>query len=193
MEFFSYYCIYLEKAQQGSNFLNSNCRKLKMISLLMCKTSFSKLKAKDDCSLLYASLFKLYMVLIIHAPAYNVCFLSSFQVSLVLYAAGLKSHSQSSSLKPHVTGDFIHDWYRNTISHVLSSHFTVYSCLFLLWKANIFIEFYKLFLGQFCFEESGTLMQLSFFYFLLYRYQAMFDAHRQDNNYMLFLDISTKN
>ncbi|CAL9048756.1 unnamed protein product [Musa banksii] len=65
----------------------------------------------NDCSLLYVSLFKLYMVLIIHAPAYNVCFLSSFQVSLVLYAAGLKSRSQSSSLKPHVTGDFIHDWW----------------------------------------------------------------------------------
>ncbi|CAL9174140.1 unnamed protein product [Musa hybrid cultivar] len=34
-----------------------------------------------------------------------------FVVSLVLYAAGLKSRSQSSSLKPHVTGDFIHDWW----------------------------------------------------------------------------------
>ncbi|RWV97013.1 hypothetical protein GW17_00040229, partial [Ensete ventricosum] len=58
----------------------------------------------------------------------SATFIFSVFVSLVLYAAGLKSRSQSSSFKPHVTGDFIHDWYHNTISHVLSSHFTVYSC-----------------------------------------------------------------
>ncbi|RWW62806.1 hypothetical protein BHE74_00030055, partial [Ensete ventricosum] len=68
-------------------------------------------------------------------------------VSLVLYAAGLKSRSQSSSFKPHVTGDFIHDWYHNTISHVLSSHFTVYSCgleynlILISWDLTSIIEY----------------------------------------------------
>ncbi|CAD5182951.1 unnamed protein product [Musa acuminata subsp. malaccensis] len=41
----------------------------------------------------------------------SATFIFSLFVSLVLYAAGLKSRSQSSSLKPHVTGDFIHDWW----------------------------------------------------------------------------------
>ncbi|KAG6496568.1 hypothetical protein ZIOFF_044436 [Zingiber officinale] len=37
--------------------------------------------------------------------------LTLFQVSLILYATGLKSKNQSSSLRPHVTGDFVHDWW----------------------------------------------------------------------------------
>ncbi|KAJ8493378.1 hypothetical protein OPV22_015099 [Ensete ventricosum] len=41
----------------------------------------------------------------------SATFIFSVFVSLVLYAAGLKSRSQSSSFKPHVTGDFIHDWW----------------------------------------------------------------------------------
>lgn len=36
---------------------------------------------------------------------------SKCQVTFVLYAAGLKSTSQSSSLKPHISGKFVHDWY----------------------------------------------------------------------------------
>ncbi|KAL7264882.1 hypothetical protein ACSBR1_002772 [Camellia fascicularis] len=35
----------------------------------------------------------------------------SFLVTLVLYVAGCKSHDQGSSLKPHVSGNLIHDWW----------------------------------------------------------------------------------
>ncbi|XP_073106598.1 delta(14)-sterol reductase isoform X4 [Elaeis guineensis] len=41
----------------------------------------------------------------------STTFMFSLFVSLVLYAAGLKSCSQSSSLKAHATGNFIHDWW----------------------------------------------------------------------------------
>ncbi|XP_008776566.2 delta(14)-sterol reductase [Phoenix dactylifera] len=41
----------------------------------------------------------------------STTFIFSLFVCLVLYAAGLKSCSQCSSLKPHVTGNFIHDWW----------------------------------------------------------------------------------
>ncbi|KAF8397817.1 hypothetical protein HHK36_016741 [Tetracentron sinense] len=37
--------------------------------------------------------------------------LENMMVALVLYAAGCKSHDQGSSLKPHVTGNLIHDWW----------------------------------------------------------------------------------
>ncbi|KAF9680169.1 hypothetical protein SADUNF_Sadunf06G0093100 [Salix dunnii] len=37
--------------------------------------------------------------------------LLSLTVALALYAAGCKSRNQSSSLKPHVTGNLIHDWW----------------------------------------------------------------------------------
>lgn len=33
------------------------------------------------------------------------------QVTLVLYFSGCKSQSKGSSLKPHVSGNLIHDWY----------------------------------------------------------------------------------
>ncbi|XP_043691303.1 delta(14)-sterol reductase isoform X1 [Telopea speciosissima] len=38
-------------------------------------------------------------------------FIFSFIATLVLYAAGCKSRDQGSSLKPHVTRNFIHDWW----------------------------------------------------------------------------------
>nr|WEU38176.1 sterol C-14 reductase [Paris polyphylla] len=41
----------------------------------------------------------------------STTFIFSLIVSLLLYAAGKNSRNQSSSLKPHVTGDFIHDWW----------------------------------------------------------------------------------
>lgn len=34
-----------------------------------------------------------------------------FQVSFALYVVGTKSHHKSSSLRPHVSGSFIQDWY----------------------------------------------------------------------------------
>lgn len=40
-----------------------------------------------------------------------VTFIFGFLISLVLYAAGCKSKDQGSSLKPHVTGNVIHDWW----------------------------------------------------------------------------------
>ncbi|XP_028099758.1 delta(14)-sterol reductase isoform X2 [Camellia sinensis] len=39
----------------------------------------------------------------------SAAFILSFLVTLVLYVAGRKSHDQGSSLKPHVTGNLIHD------------------------------------------------------------------------------------
>lgn len=43
------------------------------------------------------------------------CFCSSlaykWQVALSLYFSGCKSRSKGSSLKPHISGDLIHDWY----------------------------------------------------------------------------------
>ncbi|CAL5334595.1 unnamed protein product [Camellia sinensis] len=41
----------------------------------------------------------------------SAAFILSFLVTLVLYVAGRKSHDQGSSLKPHVTGNLIHDWW----------------------------------------------------------------------------------
>lgn len=41
----------------------------------------------------------------------STTFIFSLFVSLVLHAAGFKSCNQTSSLKPHVTGNFIHDWW----------------------------------------------------------------------------------
>ncbi|XP_077230693.1 ergosterol biosynthesis ERG4/ERG24 family [Tasmannia lanceolata] len=41
----------------------------------------------------------------------SATFVFSLLVSLVLYAAGCRSHDQCSSLKPHVTGNLIHDWW----------------------------------------------------------------------------------
>lgn len=41
----------------------------------------------------------------------SATFIFSFLVTLVLYAAGSKSRNQSSSLKPCVTGNLIHDWW----------------------------------------------------------------------------------
>ncbi|XP_052172043.1 delta(14)-sterol reductase [Diospyros lotus] len=41
----------------------------------------------------------------------STTFIFSFLVTLVLYVAGCRSHDQSSSLKPHVTGILIHDWW----------------------------------------------------------------------------------
>ncbi|XP_010278239.1 PREDICTED: delta(14)-sterol reductase [Nelumbo nucifera] len=35
----------------------------------------------------------------------------SFLVTLALYVAGRNSHDQGSSLKPHITGNIIHDWW----------------------------------------------------------------------------------
>jgi hypothetical protein len=35
----------------------------------------------------------------------------SFEVSVILYIAGTNSHKTSASLKPHVTGKSIDDWY----------------------------------------------------------------------------------
>jgi hypothetical protein len=41
-----------------------------------------------------------------------ICFCYwSFEVSVILYIAGTNSHKISASLKPHVTGKFIDDWY----------------------------------------------------------------------------------
>ncbi|KAJ9181446.1 hypothetical protein P3X46_009578 [Hevea brasiliensis] len=41
----------------------------------------------------------------------STTFIFSVLVSLVPYAAGCNSQNQSSSLKPHVTGSLIHDWW----------------------------------------------------------------------------------
>ncbi|KAB1221278.1 Delta(14)-sterol reductase [Morella rubra] len=41
----------------------------------------------------------------------SATFVFSFLVTLVLYAAGCKSSNQGSSLKPHLTGNLIHDWW----------------------------------------------------------------------------------
>ncbi|KAI7997896.1 Delta(14)-sterol reductase [Camellia lanceoleosa] len=38
----------------------------------------------------------------------------SFLVTLSLYMAGCRSRDQGSSLKPHVTGNLIHDWWFGT-------------------------------------------------------------------------------
>ncbi|KAJ6699282.1 DELTA(14)-STEROL REDUCTASE [Salix purpurea] len=40
----------------------------------------------------------------------SATFIFSFLVALALYAAGCKSRNRSSSLKPYVTGNLIHDW-----------------------------------------------------------------------------------
>ncbi|KAL6988349.1 Delta(14)-sterol reductase [Sarracenia purpurea var. burkii] len=41
----------------------------------------------------------------------STTFIFSFLVTLVLYVAGQRSHEQGSSLKPHFTGNLIHDWW----------------------------------------------------------------------------------
>ncbi|GLT63191.1 hypothetical protein SLA2020_357720 [Shorea laevis] len=41
----------------------------------------------------------------------SATFVFSFLVTLALYASGCSSRSQGSSLKPHVTGNLIHDWW----------------------------------------------------------------------------------
>ncbi|XP_042403642.1 delta(14)-sterol reductase-like isoform X1 [Zingiber officinale] len=41
----------------------------------------------------------------------STTFILSLIVSLILYVVGLKSKNQSSSLRPHATGDFVHDWW----------------------------------------------------------------------------------
>ncbi|KAL5974557.1 hypothetical protein ACLOJK_031227 [Asimina triloba] len=41
----------------------------------------------------------------------SATFVFSLLVSLVLYVAGCQSRDQGSSLKPHITGNFIHDWW----------------------------------------------------------------------------------
>uniref|UniRef100_A0A2N9HPH1 Delta(14)-sterol reductase n=1 Tax=Fagus sylvatica TaxID=28930 RepID=A0A2N9HPH1_FAGSY len=41
----------------------------------------------------------------------STTFVFSFIVTSVLYAAGCKSSNQGSSLKPHLTGNLLHDWW----------------------------------------------------------------------------------
>ncbi|KAK8489703.1 hypothetical protein V6N13_093070 [Hibiscus sabdariffa] len=41
----------------------------------------------------------------------STCLIFSLVVASILYVVGCKSRSQSSSLKPHFTGNFIDDWY----------------------------------------------------------------------------------
>ncbi|KAK2387937.1 Delta(14)-sterol reductase [Trifolium repens] len=41
----------------------------------------------------------------------STTFILSILVTLVLYISGCKSKSKSSSLKPHITGNLIHDWW----------------------------------------------------------------------------------
>ncbi|XVF55643.1 hypothetical protein PTKIN_Ptkin06aG0052900 [Pterospermum kingtungense] len=41
----------------------------------------------------------------------SATFIFSFLVMLVLYISGCRSHSKGSSLKPHITGNLIHDWW----------------------------------------------------------------------------------
>ncbi|TXG57770.1 hypothetical protein EZV62_015599 [Acer yangbiense] len=41
----------------------------------------------------------------------STTFIFSVLVTLVLYAAGRRSHNQGSSLKAHITGNVIHDWW----------------------------------------------------------------------------------
>ncbi|KAK9158789.1 hypothetical protein Scep_005363 [Stephania cephalantha] len=41
----------------------------------------------------------------------SATFLFSIVVTLLLYVAGRMSHNRSSSLKPHISGNFIHDWW----------------------------------------------------------------------------------
>ncbi|XP_072978221.1 delta(14)-sterol reductase [Typha angustifolia] len=61
-------------------------------------------------------------------------FIFSLFVSLVLYAAGSSSRSQSSSLKPHVTGNFIHDWWFGV---QLNPHFMGVDLKFFLIRAGM--------------------------------------------------------
>lgn len=41
----------------------------------------------------------------------STTFIFSFLVALILYFSGCKSQSKSSSLKPHISGNLIHDWW----------------------------------------------------------------------------------
>ncbi|KAK4783038.1 hypothetical protein SAY86_007412 [Trapa natans] len=41
----------------------------------------------------------------------SATFIFSILVALVLYAVGIRTRSQSSSLKPHVSGNYVHDWW----------------------------------------------------------------------------------
>ncbi|KAK8663034.1 hypothetical protein V6N13_024915 [Hibiscus sabdariffa] len=41
----------------------------------------------------------------------STTFIFSFLTMVVLYAAGCRSRSKGSSLKPHITGNLIHDWW----------------------------------------------------------------------------------
>ncbi|KAK4755248.1 hypothetical protein SAY87_009005 [Trapa incisa] len=41
----------------------------------------------------------------------SATFICCILVTLALYAGGVKSKSQTSSLKPHISGNFVHDWW----------------------------------------------------------------------------------
>jgi hypothetical protein len=58
-----------------------------------------------------------------------------FQVSFALYFVGLQSRHKSSSLKPHVSGNFMQDWYKqNSTSWLICEKmFVLFSHFKFLW------------------------------------------------------------
>ncbi|KAL1321886.1 delta(14)-sterol reductase isoform X1 [Arachis ipaensis] len=64
----------------------------------------------------------------------STTFIFSFLVTLALYFAGCKSHSKSSSLKPHTTGNLIHDWW---FGIQLNPHFMGIDLKFLFVRAGM--------------------------------------------------------
>ncbi|KAK4478711.1 hypothetical protein RD792_014209 [Penstemon davidsonii] len=65
---------------------------------------------------------------------FSTTFIFSAFVTLILYVAGCRSRDQSSSLKPHVTGNLIHDWW---FGIQLNPHFMGIDLKFYLVRAGM--------------------------------------------------------
>ncbi|KAL3825808.1 hypothetical protein ACJIZ3_021837 [Penstemon smallii] len=65
---------------------------------------------------------------------FSTTFIFSAFVTLLLYVAGCRSRDQSSSLKPHVTGNLIHDWW---FGIQLNPHFMGIDLKFYLVRAGM--------------------------------------------------------
>ncbi|KAG6500458.1 hypothetical protein ZIOFF_040303 [Zingiber officinale] len=94
----------------------------------------------------------------------STTFILSLIVSLILYAVGLKSKNQSSSLRPHATGDFVHDWFffvRAGMMGWLLINLSLLAKSYEAGTANVSVILYQLFctlyvLDYFFYEESMT-------------------------------------
>ncbi|XVF30053.1 hypothetical protein REPUB_Repub16aG0024200 [Reevesia pubescens] len=64
----------------------------------------------------------------------SATFIFSFLVASALYIVGSRSRSQASSLKPHVTGNLIHDWY---LGVQLNPHFLGIDLKFFCLRAGM--------------------------------------------------------